>query len=468
MESRSGLYVSLSERFSLKGSGKERYLLDLRDRSKFELDKEQYALLAECDGQRTLAKILAGYEKGSRRLARVFLRKLDSMGAISYAEEGGRRREFSALARAPQLQAVHFEITGECNMRCRHCYQEKYLGQAADLSLIELDGLAKEMRRLNVEKMGVSGGEPFARLDLFEAIGLFEAQEISISSILTNGTLLSSSTIERITRLTSRPTIFISLDGLGAASMRLRGYLYSSGQERFETVLRNIAATVSSGLPVMINTVVTNDNVGQLKTMYRRLRAMGVTGWRIALPKRIGSFLKNEKSFGIDRQRAFEAYAEIIGLHLDPSGGRDSRFKLQIEHFFRLEVFDGLKLLDSRAHVCDYEGKLQSCCIKPNGDVTPCPLFLSEVVGNVRESSLGDIWYSPEMRELKGIRICDVPACRRCELKGLCATGCRANAVFLHGSKTSLDDDACAATGFFLKEVVPLLKRKGIRLPEIF
>jgi sulfatase maturation enzyme AslB (radical SAM superfamily) len=86
-------------------------------------------------------------------------------------------------------------------------------------------------------------------------------------------------------------------------------------------------------------------------------------------------------------------------------------------------------------------------------------------VGNIGEQSLESIWYSKIMREIKDIRICDVKECQSCSLSSLCATGCRANAIFLHGSKEARDDDACAAVKFFIERVTPLLKEKKIAFP---
>jgi radical SAM protein with 4Fe4S-binding SPASM domain len=460
---RSGFLV-ITKQYALKGSFSERYLLNLHTREKFTLDPEQDALLRMCDGQMTLPEILQDYDPASQRVSLHFLEYLQRIGAVSFTMDKS-PRDFLKLVPDPQLQSVHFELTSRCNMRCLHCYQDSYLRKSKNLTLEEIRALACEMRKLQVEKVGVSGGEPFARPDLFNIIDILEENEIAISSILTNGLFLSEEVIEKLLSCRGRFSLFVSLDGMRPGTMKLRGFSSDKQKPVFERLVRNIRVTTNAGIPIMINTVVTRDNVDDLCQMYDWLRDIGVLGWRVALPKLAGAFRKHRRTFAISRDRVFKAYFKIIQRHLAAENPTSNRFRLQIEHFFRLEVFENLELLTPDAFVCDYEGKRQSCCIKPNGDVTPCPLYIDLAVGNVRQQSLESIWYSKTMREVKDIRVCDVEGCRPCSLSSLCATGCRANAIFLHGSKDAPDNDACAAVKFFIKRIMPLLEQRGINFP---
>lgn len=458
-------FVSLTKWYSLKGSITEQFLFNLCTREKFVLDAEQYSFLRLCNGERPLSEILSEYDSDSQKIALEFLENLQRIEAICFTAKKN-PREFPDLVKDPQLQSIHFELTSRCNMKCLHCYQESYLGQSKDLTFEEIRKLVREMRELQVEKVGISGGEPFMRSDLFEIIKLMEDNEIAISSILTNGLLLAEKIIEKLRKCQGEFSLFVSLDGIGPEAMRLRGFTKAQCKSVFERLIRNIQTAVKAGIPIMINTVVTRDNIDTLSQMYDWLKEMGVIGWRIALPKVAGAFRKHQMIFAVPREKVFKEYYKIIKRHLETEDWRTNTFRLQIEHFFRLEVFENLQLLPSTAFVCDYEGKRQSCCIKPNGDVTPCPLYLDLVVGNVRKQSLKEIWYSKTMQEIKNIRICYVKECQPCSLNPLCATGCRANAVFLHGSKDARDDDACAAVKFFIGKVASLLKEKGINVPS--
>ncbi|MBU1137093.1 SPASM domain-containing protein [Patescibacteria group bacterium] len=132
-----------------------------------------------------------------------------------------------------------------------------------------------------------------------------------------------------------------------------------------------------------------------------------------------------------------------------------------IEYLFREELFERKSLhpLSDQDYVCDYEGRRSECCIKPNGDVVSCAYCSDLPVGNIKESSLWNIWYSSEMEKYKKIKIGDVNECKDCGIKSLCGTGCRANAFFLHSDFLNAKDDyACKAVEFFNQRVLPLLK----------
>jgi len=419
-----------------------------------------------CNGQKTLSEILEDYDSDSRKVALEFLKNLQQIGAICFTNEKN-PRDFPDLVIDPQLQSIHFELTSRCNMKCLHCYQESYLRKPTDLTFAEIQKLIREMRKLQVEKVGISGGEPFMRFDLFKIIDMIEENEIAISSILTNGLLLNDEIIEKLHKCQGQFSLFVSLDGMRPESMKLRGFKSNRYKQIFERLIKNIQTTAEAGIPIMINTVVTKDNIVDLYQMYDWLKEMRVIGWRIALPKLVGAFRKHHSAFFLPRDEIFEVYLRIIKRYLATENSMNNNFRLQIEHFFRLEVFENLEFLPPTAFACDYDGKRQSCCIKPNGDVTPCPLYIDLPIGNIRKQSLESIWYSKTMRKIKDIRICDVKECQSCSLSSLCATGCRANAIFLHGSIEARDDDACAAVKFFVQKVAPVLKQKGISLPEL-
>jgi len=455
----------LADSFTLKGSISDRFIFNLHTMKKYSIDAEQYEFLIALNGSHSFSEILKEYDSVSQRIVEKFAKELLVLGAIRFVEEK-RVRSFPDLAKNPQLRSVHFEMTRGCNMRCLHCYQEAYTidAQNADLTFDEIIRLAEEMRILNVEKIGVSGGEPFMRDDLFDLLQVFEEKEIAISSILTNGLKLKRDAIKKIGELDSKFPVFVSLDGLRPSAMLLRGVSASKCEVVFNDIVKNIKEAIGGNIPVVINTAVTKENVSDLVKMYDWFRLLGVFGWRVALPKMAGAYSKNYATFSIKRDEVFKAYLAVISRHLE-TGGVESGFELQIEHFFRKKVFENLEPLFAESFVCDYEGKMESCCIKPDGSVTPCPLYLDLVIGNVRDSSLGEIWYSKRMQKVKGIKICEVEKCRNCSLISICATGCRANAYFLNGSIFGVDDDACAAVKFFLKKVIPLLERNKIRVP---
>lgn len=54
--------------------------------------------------------------------------------------------------------ALHFEITNKCNLRCKHCYNIKYLeGNTAELTTREVMTIIDKAINLGCEDIGFSG-----------------------------------------------------------------------------------------------------------------------------------------------------------------------------------------------------------------------------------------------------------------------------------------------------------------------
>ncbi len=457
-------FMVLTPRFVVKGTIDRQYLFDLREQCKYQIEADQFEFLKSLEGSKTIEEILAEYDDESQPMLLGFIEQLRHIDAIKESPHPiSPSNPPVSLAKEPHLAVVHFEFTGLCNLRCRHCYQEKYLsGKKADaLTFEEISSLATDFRNLNVEQVGISGGEPFFDSRIFRVLQKFEENQISINSILTNGILMNRGKLMLLRHLGSLPIIFVSVDSLNVQEFAAIRNIDSDGAGKaLNVIVENIKAAIDIGFPVMVNTIVTRNNVADFPEMYSFLRQVGVDGWRIALPKKVGGYKENQQLFNVSLPVAFEAYFGLLKMHL-AKGARD-KFRLQIEHFYREDVIREFRPQTLQDFACDYEGKRNSCCIKPNGDVTPCPLMNDFVVGNLRKESLENIWYSESMCSFKNTRVCDIDACKVCEYNYLCATGCRANAFFERGSLCEPDPFACFAAQFFTEKLVPYLENNGI------
>jgi radical SAM protein with 4Fe4S-binding SPASM domain len=451
--------IILSDNYTLKGSISEKLLIELRGGKKYALDSDQYEFLSLLDGRYEVAEIMAQYDAESQALARDFLHNLQQIGAISPVQKNERRTLFVENIPDPRLQGVHLEITSRCNMRCVHCYQGKNLHASDDLTLGEIKGLVDEIKPLQTEHIGISGGEPLLREDLFEIIRFIEKADMRVSSLFTNALLVNADIISAILACRSKFTIFTSLDAITPAGMKFRGFERREGSIVLKRVISNIKKLVASGIPVVINTVVARHNAKDLLRMYKVIRYLGIKSWRIGFPKRAGFFKNNFHEFEEDWGRVLNLCFTLLKHHLNEG----QPFHLQIEYLFREELFKNFRLLSENDFVCDYEERKESCCIKPNGDVVSCAYCNDFVIGNIRQSRLSDIWYSQDMQTIKNMRIGDVAGCRDCNLRAYCATGCRINAFFTHGDFChATDDHACKAVKFFVEHIMPFLKERGI------
>ena len=92
------------------------------------------------------------------------------------------------------INYVRLAVTDRCNLRCNYCMPEEGITFAKRDQLMSID----EMKRLadilvnrGVDKIRITGGEPFVRKDLMQLLeylsGLKALREISIT---TNATLI--------------------------------------------------------------------------------------------------------------------------------------------------------------------------------------------------------------------------------------------------------------------------------------
>lgn len=452
-------YVKLADDFVVKGSKSEQVLASLRRHNKYALSHEQYEFLKLCDGTKTEKDLLALYSPDDHETVRKYLMSLQELDAVNVLQVPSFREVSAGLVPDMRLQAVHLEVTGGCNMRCAHCYQGDVHDSSKDLTIGEIERLIYQMKEMQVEHVNIGGGEPLTRSDFFDIVGLVEANDMRISSLFTNGLLVDERATEGFLKCRSVFTVYLSLDAITGEGMRFRGFDSKSGEKALHKILSHIEIMTSQGIPVVINTLLNNHTIGNLHRMHDVVRNLNVSSWRLGFPKNVGSFIINRQAFKESWQIASMACLDILTHHLN----EDSPFHMQIEYLYRPDLFDTMHMLSDDNYVCDYEGRREGCCIRPNCDVVSCAYGGDFPMGNIRQDRLWDVWYSEEMKRIKNMRIGDVAECRKCILRPVCATGCRLNAHFLAGDMNhSPDYDACMAVEFFVNRIVPLLIERGV------
>ena len=129
--------------------------------------------------------------------------------------------------------AVHLEISDSCNLMCRHCFAGELPRRGRPLELAELDQLFRQMSRMGSYRLGLTGGEPLLREDLFEIIDLALAHGLS-PCVTTNGILLDEPTAREFG---SRKLLWLNVS-LEGASPRTNDPI--RGQGSFDRVMQNL------------------------------------------------------------------------------------------------------------------------------------------------------------------------------------------------------------------------------------
>jgi cyclic pyranopterin phosphate synthase len=149
---------------------------------------------------------------------------------------------------------LRLSITDRCNLRCTYCLPLEgvtFQPRADLLRLDELGRVAAVARRLGVDRVRITGGEPLMRADVVEVVAAVAAVGFEDVALTTNATRLPS--LASALADAGLQRVNVSCDSLRPerfAAIRRRG--------RLDQVLAGMDAAEAAGLqPVKVNVVLT-------------------------------------------------------------------------------------------------------------------------------------------------------------------------------------------------------------------
>lgn len=190
---------------------------------------------------------------------------------------GAVRPDGYVYRRAPML--VYWETTLACDLACGHCRATAMPHPAPD-QLTTDEGLALLSRITGFGRpyphVVFTGGDPLRRPDLEELIRAATAHGIG-ASLAPAAT--ASLTRERLAAVQKAgvQTIALSVDGSDAA--RHDGFRGVPGT--FECTLRAAAHARDLGLPLQVNTLVTDQTLSDLPAIFELMHELGVMRWSL-------------------------------------------------------------------------------------------------------------------------------------------------------------------------------------------
>jgi Fe-coproporphyrin III synthase len=309
------------------------------------------------------------------------------------------------------LPLVIFYPTSRCNSRCISCDWWKQTG-AGDLSLDEIDGVARTLAELGTQLVVFSGGEPLLRPEVFDAATLFRDRGISLH-LLTSGILLERFA-DRVAEHFSR--IVVSLDAVDEPLYeRIRGVAALRTVERGVARLREIAPQI----PLTARTTVQRENFRHLPRLIDHAERLHLDGISF-LPADVsstGAFgrdeVPNPVPLALDRDEIAELEATIERTIVTHRQAFASGFVAESpDKLRRLPQYYKAIAGDGPFPAVDCNAPWVSIVIEANGSVRPC--FFHDSIGNIRKTPLAEI----VANNLRGFRdtfaVAGNPICQRC------------------------------------------------------
>jgi radical SAM protein with 4Fe4S-binding SPASM domain len=298
--------------------------------------------------------------------------------------------------------------------------------------------------------LGISGGEPLLRKDLFDIIQ--HAKKIGLNtSIITDGRHLDSEAFENIVKNEVRTSI--SIDGGETMNDLIRG---KGAHEKAVSAIERLsgAGLLNCLVYTFANVDESNSNVN-VNDFVHVLDLAEKYGARWVIYHGFIPYSKDEKSLKVDPspQQYEWAFNNLYDLRSTYKGKPE--INVYCPFFARITKQRGLSDFDTWFNHfflgrCFF-GKFMS--IAENGDVIPCSFNDVHRLGNVKDKSLKAIWDELQTSEffskardksnLKG-------KCGVCEYREICG-GCRTAAEFYTGDVFE-SDPRCAYIPKVLRE----------------
>lgn len=160
------------------------------------------------------------------------------------------------------INYMRISVTDRCNLRCKYCMPEnpQFLTHADILSYEELLRICSAAVNSGITRFKITGGEPFVRKGIVYFLReLKKMPGVEQVTITTNGLLLESY-VDALAGM-GIDGVNISLDTPDEARYRqLTGISPEQARHPIETILTNIHWLLAVGIPVKINTVVTEQS----------------------------------------------------------------------------------------------------------------------------------------------------------------------------------------------------------------
>ena len=332
---------------------------------------------------------------------------------------------------------VYWEMTRACSLACRHCRAEAVsTPHEWELSHVESKNLLLQIAGFNkpLPHLILTGGDPLQRSDLYDLIDEAKRLQLTVSITPSATPSLAPDVLAKL-KEHKIESLGLSLDGSSAARHEeIRGV-----DGCFDRTIRAARAASDLGLPIQVNTLVSQETVDDLPQIYEVLKTFQIMRWSLFFLISVGRGKmlqpltpgQGEECmnwvFDLSEAAPFQIKTteapsfRRVALNRMKTAGRPSQ---EIE---QSSVYRGFGIRDGHG----------IAFVSSQGYIYPSG-FLPLIAGNVRTDHLVDIYRHSTLfcalhssNQFKG-------RCGRCEYGGICG-GSRARAFALTGDPLASD-----------------------------
>ncbi|MBI4669359.1 MAG: radical SAM protein [Elusimicrobia bacterium] len=323
---------------------------------------------------------------------------------------------------------VQIEVTWKCSWRCVHCYQDNHASQV--FSLDRLKSLFGELKESGTMHLIVTGGEPMARLDIFEILESARFNGMAIT-LYSNAHLINKPIARRLSAL-----IGVTEISLLAGEANLHDQLARSPGS-FQKTLQAIHFLTNHDIKIIVKTPILKPAYPTLKALENLLKSLEIA-WHA----------------DIEISRTYSGNLNPLQYKLGPS--ELSRF---FSDFPQFNPQTNINNADPGALGGTCLAARNFCFIDALGNVYPCLNFKSacdvlENQGMAAEAKLGnvlsvpfqEIWKSSQFAlRLRSVTAENFTVCANCKANAGCRQ-CMALNYETHGDLFKPSPVTCNVT----------------------
>jgi radical SAM protein with 4Fe4S-binding SPASM domain len=299
----------------------------------------------------------------------------------------------------PQLTNLHIEITSKCNERCVHCY----IPHDKKVSYIEPDlfyDVLKQCKNMRLLHLTLSGGEPMLHKNFCDFLRKCKEYDFSVN-VLSNLTLLND---EIIKEMKMNPLLGVQVSLYSMDSNIHDEITQMKGS--FEKTKNAILKLIENDIPLQISCPIMKQNRNSYDEVIKWAKKHKIhVGDDYVIIARYNHTTQN-----LSCRLSINEIKEVINDKVS----NDAKYLEQMEM-----AADKKKNITPNDFICSVCHS--SICIADNGNVYPCAGWQDYIVGNVKVTSLNDIWDNSEkVQYLRGLRNQDFTKCIQCPDKEYC------------------------------------------------
>jgi MoaA/NifB/PqqE/SkfB family radical SAM enzyme len=296
----------------------------------------------------------------------------------------------------PPVATLILHVTRRCPLQCKHCYlSASPFCDEKELSLDEIKGILRQFKAMGGLGVDVTGGDPLTRTDVQEILKYASQLKLHVD-LLTSGLLIKSSLLQELKPFVHKITL--SIDGLE------RDHDWIRGAGNFSRILRTIELISQSEIPFALTTLVTYRNLSTLPEIAEMVCKLGASKWSLTLPRLTGRMKSNPDIFYRtikEYQRDWKKIENLLQTIYEITSSYNVQvlvdFPLLPPSFF--EEPETEQEEDKAGAYSDLYVRNRICwdstiTIFPEGNIVPCLFFPHLSYGNIRNSSLKDLYFS--------------------------------------------------------------------------